>query len=88
MLSTNSSSISSRPPLPRSLLHVVELVLELGKLAGHRPHLADLVRDLGHLVYDHLSPLDRAADGTEEGFGPGPARQDQDRDQEGGGKGR
>ena len=71
---------------PRDLLHVVELPLELGELAGHGPHLADLVRDLGHLVHDHLGPLDRAAD-VEEGVGGTCAREHQDRDQEGGGKG-
>ena len=70
---------------PRDLLHVVELLLELGELTGHRPHLADLVRDLGRLVHDHLGSLDHAAD-VEQGVGRPCAREHQDGDQEGGGK--
>ena len=70
---------------PRGLFHVVELLLELGELASHRPHLADLVRDLGRLVHDHLGTLNRAAD-VEEGVGRPSAREHQDQDQEDGGK--
>ena len=67
---------------PRGLFHVVELLLELGELAGHRPHLADLVRDLGRLVHDHLGSLDHAAD-VEQGVGRPCAREHQDGDQRG-----
>ena len=43
-------------------LHVIELVFEFRKLAGHRPDLADLVRDLRDLVRDDRGPLEPAAE--------------------------
>ncbi len=64
-------------------LHVVELVLELGELAGHRPDLADLVRDLGDLVRDDLGALENAAEVELRARGRG-ARQRQEREKQGG----
>ena len=64
-------------------LHVVELVLELGELAGHRLDLTDLVRDLGDLVRDHLGALEPTPEVELGARGRG-ARERQEREKQGG----
>ena len=63
------------------LLHVLELVLELSELPGHRPRLADLVYGQGRLIDDHLGPLDRAADRPQDHSGWAGCGQHEGRDE-------
>ena len=74
-------SASIRPWAAR--LHVIELVLELGELAGHRAQFTHLVRDQRRLVGDHLRALEHGTE-VELGARGGGACERQKRCEEGG----
>ena len=69
--SSTMDSINAPTLSPGVLIHGVELLLEFGKLAGHRPHPADPIRELSDLAGDHRSPLNRAADSSRRAFDGG-----------------